>query len=383
MFSNAIKLFTIKGFDIKVDASWLLIAALITWGLSQHYYPTSFPGQSPDTYLIMSIVTMLCFFASLVLHEIAHSVVATHFGVPIAGITLFLFGGVAELKAEPHSARAEFWVALAGPAMSLTLGFGFWVLGHVAQLFGVNQALVEILSYLCVINLVLALFNLVPAFPLDGGRILRAYLWHRDKDLLKATETAAKSGQIFAYMLMALGVLSLVQGGVISGVWYMMIGAFVLTASRSSYQTQLTHCVFAHKAVADLMTRTPIVAAPNMTLDEFVAQIMLEYRISFVPVVENGVLLGHIDQSVLAGIDRENWANTQVGDVFAGLDEATCVAPDMPVQDLLTRIALSGRRKFLVTHEACLVGVITLADLTAYLNLADTLRHMHIKKGAS
>lgn len=374
MFSNAIKIFTFSGFEIKVDASWLLIATLITWGLTKHYYPYSFPGQSTDIYLIMSIITMLCFFASLLLHEIAHSVVARRFDVPIKGITLFLFGGVAELQSEPQSARAEFWIALAGPVMSVTLSFGFWGLAQILELLHANQATVEILSYLFVINLVLALFNLVPAFPLDGGRILRAYLWHRQKDLLRATEIAAKSGEIFAYFLMAIGVLSLIQGGVLSGLWYMMIGTFVLTASRSSYQTQLAQAVFEHKAVGEIMTRNPVVAAPNISLADFVNKIMLENRTGFVPVVDHGVLLGYMDQGVLAGIDRENWASTQVGDVFAGLDAATTISPDMPVQDLMTLISRTGRRKFLVTRDKHLVGVITLADLTGYLQLAETLR---------
>ena len=375
MFSNALKLFTISGFEIKVDASWLLIATLITWGLAKQYYPYSFPGQSTDIYLIMSIITMLCFFASLLLHEIAHSVVARRFGIPIKSITLFLFGGVAELQSEPQSARAEFWVALAGPVMSLTLSLGFWALAGVLSLLQANQALVEILSYLCVINLVLALFNLVPAFPLDGGRILRAYLWHRQKDLLGATEIAAKSGEIVAYVLMALGVLSLVQGGIISGVWYMMIGSFVLTAARSSYQTQLAQSVFAHKTVGDLMTRNPVVTAPNITLGEFVNKIVLVNRTSFVPVVERGVLLGHMDQSILAGTGRENWTSTQVGDVFAGLDATTIISPDLPVKDLMVLIGQTGRRKFLVTQDTRLVGVITLSDLTGYLRFAETLRH--------
>jgi len=375
MFSNAIKLFTVSGFEIKVDASWLLIAALVTWGLTKHYYPYSFPGQSTDLYLIMSIVTMLCFFASLLLHEIAHSLVARRFGIPIKGITLFLFGGVAELQAEPQSARAEFWVALAGPVMSVSLSFGFWGLASVLELLQANQAIVEILAYLAVINLVLAVFNLVPAFPLDGGRILRAYLWHRKKDLLGATEIAAKSGEVFAYFLMALGLLSLVQGGLIGGVWYMMIGVFVLTAARSSYQAQLAQSVFAFKTVGDLMTRDPVVATPDTTLAEFVNTIMLENRTGFVPVVERGVILGHIDPGVLAGIDRENWTSTHVGDVFVGLGETTTLSPDMPVQDLLMRIAKTGQRKFLVVQDKNLVGVITLADLTGYLRLAETLRH--------
>lgn len=374
MFSNSVKLFALSGFQIKLDPSWLLIAALITWSLSQQYFPSVIPDQGFQTYLVMALVAMLCFFASLLLHELAHSVVARRFGVPIKGITLFLFGGVAELEAEPQSANVEFWVALAGPAMSLCLGLGFWVLAQFSDLALNSLLLTEVLSYLAMINLVLAVFNLVPAFPLDGGRVLRAYLWHRHGDILQATATAAKSGSIFAYVLMMLGVLALFQGALIAGFWQIMIGSFVLIAARSSYQNQLARIVFDDKTVGTLMKGDPIVVAPEMTLSDFVNKIMLQHRVNFVPVVEDGILLGHMDQTVLSGIDRENWSGTRVGDVFAGLDKAASIPPDLPVQDLMATIAKTGRRKFLVVQGQRLVGVITLADLTRYLQISEMLR---------
>ena len=375
MFSNAIKIFTLNKFDIKVDPSWLLIAALITWSLSQQYFPSVLPGQTSEVYLVMSVITMLCFFASLLLHELAHSVVARKYGVSIKGITLFLFGGVAELEVEPKTASAEFWIAMAGPTMSLALAFGFWVFAWFSSLTPIPALVVAVLSYLSRINLVLALFNLVPAFPLDGGRILRAYLWHRSGNMLKATETAAKSGTILAYMLMGFGLLALFQGATVVGLWQILIGGFVLFAARGSYQTQLMKATFKGKTVKSLMTPDPIVVGPGKTLAELVNQIMLRHRISFVPVVEDRVLLGHIDTAVLAGIDRENWANTRVGDVFAALDESATVHSDMPVQDLMSLIANSGRRKFLVRDRDALLGIITLADLTAYLNISALFRH--------
>ncbi|WP_299832177.1 site-2 protease family protein [uncultured Roseobacter sp.] len=375
MFSNAVKLFSINGFDIKLDPSWLLIAALITWSLSQGYFPAILPDQSTGTYLAMALIAMLCFFVSLLLHELAHSVVARRLGVPIKGITLFLFGGVAELEAEPRSARVEFWVALAGPVMSLALALGFWSLARLSDLVAAAVPVSMVLGYLALINLILALFNLVPAFPLDGGRVLRAYLWHRKGDVLAATETASQSGTIFAYVLMGLGVLALFDGALIAGLWQIMIGFFVLVAARAAYQTQLAKVAFDHKTVATLMQRDPIVISPEMTLSEFVNRIMLRHNVSFVPVVEDGVLLGHMDQAVLAGIDRENWANTRVGDVFAGLDDQVSISGEMPVQDLMARIADTGRRKFLVVDGHRLMGVISLADLTRYLHMSDLLRH--------
>ncbi len=375
MFTNAVRICTLNKFEIKVDPSWLLIAALITWSLSRQYFPAALPGQTSDVYLVMAIGAMLCFFGSLLLHELAHSVVARSYGVQIKSITLFLFGGVAELEAEPQTAAVEFQVALAGPVMSLALAFGFWVFARVVAMASLPAPIIEVLSYLSLINLVLALFNLVPAFPLDGGRVLRAYLWHRSGDLLRATETAAKSGAVFAYALMALGLIALFQGAAVTGLWYILIGGFVLFAARASYQTQLMHTAFDGKTVKALMTTDPVVVRPEMTLNDMVDLIMLKHRISFVPVVEDRVLLGYIDTTVLGGIDRENWASTRVDDVFTNLESAAKVQSDLSIKELMSLIAKTGRRKFLVTDNHALLGVITLADLTAYLNLSEILAH--------
>lgn len=371
MFSNAIKLFTLNGFDIKLDPSWALIAALITWSLSRQYFPSVFPDQTFTVYLLMATFAMLCFFASLLLHELAHSIVARRLGLKINGITLFLFGGVAEMESDPASASVEFWVALAGPAMSLFLSFAFWMFSWGSTLIQSTQPITEVLTYLAVINLVLALFNLVPAFPLDGGRVLRAYLWNKTSDPLKATETAAKSGALFAYFLMTLGVLALFRGAVVTALWQIMIGGFLLFAARSSYQDQLARVVFNDRTVGDVMQPNPVTVDPAMTLADFVNTIVLRQGLSFVPVIEDGMLLGHIDKAMLSKIDRENWPNTRVGDVFIGLDRTTCVAPEMAVSNLLDTISTTKTRKFLVTSGHDLLGVISLADLSRYLTWSD------------
>lgn len=381
MFSNAVKIFSIKGFDIKIDPSWLIIAALITWSLSQNYFPQTFPDAAGRVYLLMGLSAMILFFASLLLHELAHAVIARRLGVPIGGITLFLFGGVAELKAEPKSANVEFWVALAGPVMSISLAAGFWLLSWVASTTRGLEAVATMLAYLAAINLVLALFNLVPAFPLDGGRIFRAYLWHRHGDALRATKTASTSGVVFAYFLMGLGLLALVQGFLVTALWQMMIGGFLLMAARSSYQAQQTSTVFEARTVADVMQRDPVTVGPEISLSEFVNTVMLRHGLSYVPVVEGDVLLGHIDQAMVTSIDREHWSSTRVGDVFAGIDDASSIAPDLAVPDLLGLISKSGRRKFLVVEDLALLGVISLSDLTRHLQLADlTASHWEPQK---
>ncbi|MEO0752124.1 MAG: site-2 protease family protein, partial [Pseudomonadota bacterium] len=251
MFSNAIKICSVNQFDIRVDPSWLIIASLVTWSLSQHYFPGAVPGLTNVTYLVMAMAAMLGLFGSLLLHELAHSVVARRFGLPIRTITLFLFGGVAELEAEPKSAGVEFWVAIAGPVMSLALGGAFWTLAQIASLTG-TTALAETTSYLALINVVLALFNLIPAFPLDGGRMLRAYLWHKTGDALAATRTAAKCGAFFAYFLMAMGIMALFQGAFVAGIWYLMVGLFVFVAAKSSYANHLAQTAFEGKTAGDL-----------------------------------------------------------------------------------------------------------------------------------
>ena len=371
MFSNSIKLCTISGIEIKVDPSWLIIAGLITWSLSKQYFPAVFPDQTNATYFYMALSAMLLFFGSLLVHELAHSVVARRNGVPVERITLFLFGGVAELEAEPQSARIELWVALAGPVMSFSLAFGFWFLAVFAGALPNLSVTQAVFSYLALINFILAVFNLIPAFPLDGGRVLRAYLWHRSGDLLQATKTAAKSGAVFAYFFMSLGLLALFQGAILTGLWQLLLGGFVLFAARSSYQAQRMRLLFKGKAVENLMNPVPVIVSPDMQLSDFVNEIMLRSGVSFVPVVENKVLLGHMDQTLLSGIDRNNWASTRVGDVFAGLDPETTVGPALPIQDLLKTISTTGQRKFLVVDDHALMGVITLADLTRFLQITD------------
>ena len=371
MFRNAVKLFKIRGFDIKLDPSWLIIATLITWSLSQHYFPQTLTEGSDGLFLIMGLTTMILFFASLLLHELAHSVVARGLGMEIGGITLFLFGGVAELRAEPPSAEVEFWVALAGPVMSLCLALGFWALSWITSLTGNLDAATVVMSYLATINLVLALFNLVPAFPLDGGRVLRAYLWHRSGDVLYATRIAATSGAVFAYLLMGLGLFALFQGYLVSALWQVMIGGFLLMAARASYQQQLSHAVFEGRTVADIMRHDPVSVGPEMTLSELVDTILLRHGITYAPVLEGNVLLGHIDQKMVTGIDREHWSSTRVGDVFAGLEEASTVLPDLPIQSLLDRISTTGQRKFLVVKGSRLLGIVTLSDLSRHLQLSD------------
>ena len=266
MFSNAIKIATLQGFDIKIDPSWALIAALITWSLSTQYFPMIYPGAESGIYIVLALLAMFGFFASLILHEMSHSVVARRFGLEIKGITLFIFGGVAELGSEPKTATSEFWIAIAGPLMSFVLAFGFWLLKQAGQLLMPELALNHVFAYLALINLVLAVFNLIPAFPLDGGRIFRAYLWSRSRNLLKATAAATRISSYFAYALILFGIIGLFSGNPVASLWKVLIGVFVLMAARGTFAHHLQSAAFEGKTVAGMMTRDVVTVPPAMSL---------------------------------------------------------------------------------------------------------------------
>jgi Zn-dependent protease len=322
----------------------------------------------------MATIAMLAFFGSLILHELAHAIVARRSGVEIEGITLFIFGGVAEMASEPKTASSEFWIAVVGPLMSLGLAGGFWMLAILGHAFGVPPPAADVLIYLAIVNAILALFNLLPAFPLDGGRVFRAFLWNRSGNLLEATRTASGVGATISYVLVGLGLFSLFAGNLMGGLWQALIGLFLLFASRSAYASQLMKSYLSDKSAAMMMTQDPVTVTPERSLSDLVDRVMLPNRTSFVPVVEDGVLLGFIDNSVLVKIDRDNWATTQVGDVFYEVDDSNTIAGNLRADEVLKRMTHSGRRKFLVAEAGRLLGVLTLSDLMRYIALLQELR---------
>jgi len=370
MFGHSVKLFDLFGFEIKIDASWLLIAALIVWSLSSGYFPQVLPGFNSGGYLALAVVAMLGLFASLILHELAHSLVARRYGLGVGGITLFLFGGVAELVEEPRSAGSEFWIAIAGPAMSFLLAGLF---GLAALPFGGAGLAGVLLAYLASINLVLAVFNLIPAFPLDGGRVLRAWLWQRSGDVLEATRKASLAGTVLAIGLMALGAFSALSGGGIGGAWLVLIGFFVLNASRGAYQRMLMQDSLRGRRVAELMTADPWTVGPDATLAEVADGVMLAHAVSFVPVVERGVVVGYVDAQRMRAVPREGWAERTVSEVMAPLDDSCVVPPRMTAEEALKRLAEGPHRKLIVAEGRQLRGVLSLRDLMGHIRVVQAL----------
>jgi Zn-dependent protease/CBS domain-containing protein len=373
MFSRTVRLIEIFGFQVKIDASWLFIAFLVVWSLMSGYFPAQVPGLRPGDYLVLAIIAMVALFAGLILHELAHSLVARRFGLGIGGITLFIFGGVAELDEEPVDPRSEFWIAIAGPAMSFALAGIAYLLLKLSEAAGISEPLQAVLEYLAFINLVLALFNLLPAFPLDGGRMLRAALWHWSGDLVRATRSATGASAILAYALIALGFVSLFSGAIIGGFWQALIGLFLLSAARGTYQQLMIKTALRDKTVASMMSRNIHTASPEDTLTDVVDRIMLRHSVSFVPVTEGEHLLGFVDTALLQKIDRDNWGDTHIADIYVGSDPTNTITPDVATDALMARMASGGRRKFLVAEGGRFMGVITLADLMAYLAVLQDL----------
>jgi len=367
MWGNAMTIARIWGFEIKIDASWILIASLIVWSLATVHFPSELPDASRVTLVAAALVAMLGLFAGLILHELAHSVIARRLGVRVSGITLFLFGGVAELQNEPASGAREFWIALAGPVASLGVALGCWAAAVVTGLAGGPDSARVVLSWLAGLNLILALFNMLPAFPMDGGRVLRAWLWDRSGDLLAATRRAVAVSNLFAYGFMGLGVYAALVGGLASGLWPILIGLFVLTTARATLARLEADKALDGRRVGDLMTRDPWTAHPGMTLSHLVNRVFLDHGVSFVPVVEDGVLLGYVEARMLRNIDREHWATTTVNDVIESTSADNTVAPGLAATDLMALIIKTGRRKFLVAEAGQLAGVISMSDLLSYL----------------
>ena len=370
MFRHSLKLFELFGFSIRVDASWFVIAALIIWSLSAGYFPQIAPGLSQATYLALAVVAMLGLFASLILHELAHALVARRDGLGIGGITLFLFGGVAELKDDPKSAASEFRIALAGPAMSLGLS---GLLGLAAMVAGGWGLAGLLLGYLAMINLVLALFNLLPAFPLDGGRVLRAWLWHRTGNMLDATRRASGAGTMLAFVLMGLGVMSALSGGGFGGIWLALIGFFVLNASRASYQQLLMQDSLRGRRVVELMTPDPWTASPGMSLQDIAERVMLTHGVSFVPVVDADLVVGYVDTHLMGKIARTQWPRQTAASVMAPLDPSAIVAPGLSAQEALKQMAAGPHRKLIVQEGQKLRGILSLRDLMGHIAVVQAL----------
>jgi Zn-dependent protease len=305
--TRSIPLGRILGIPLGLDYSWFLIFALVTWSLGSSYFPEQYPGWGTGLYWTIGLATSLLFFASVLLHEFGHSVIALRNGIPVRSITLFIFGGVAQIGREPASPGVEFRVAIAGPIVSFALAGFFGVLGWLGA--GVAP-LAALATYLAYINGSLGLFNLIPGFPLDGGRVFRAIVWRVTRSFRRATEIAGGAGHFFAWLFIFWGVWQVFSGNIVGGLWIAFIGWFLQNAATASVQQMTLSRLLAGHSVGEIMTRECPTLAPDVTLEQLVHDHILTTGRRYFPVARDGRIEGMLTLHHVKGIPNERWATT-------------------------------------------------------------------------
>ena len=369
MFGKRIKLFRFLGFEVGVDLSWIFIVILVVWSLSTGLFPFRFKGLSTQTYWLMGIVAAMGLFLSIIVHEFAHSLVARRFGLPMKGITLFIFGGVAEMSEEPSSARAEFMIAIVGPISSFVIAgifYSFYLFGTQS---GWSKAINGVNYYIGAINFLLATFNLLPAFPLDGGRVLRSILWRWKGNLRWATRIASRIGNGCGFFLVFYGILQVIHGNFIGGMWIFLIGMFLQNAAQMSYQQHIIRKSLEGEIVKRFMNPDPVTVSPSISIERLVEDYMYRLHFKFFPVVDSGRLVGCISTKHLKNIPREDWGRKSVGEVAEACSSENTIGPEIDAVKALSKMRSTGASRLMVVENNRLVGIITLKDMLEFLSI--------------
>lgn len=365
---GGIRLGRILGFEISLDYSWFVIAFLILASFTA-YFSTQAPDVAQGAVMAMGAVGTFLFFGSLLGHELSHAVVARWRGVEVEGITLFIFGGMARTRSDSPSARVEFEIAAAGPLASFVLAVAFWAVWWGAVQAGLGPAVTEVAQLLASLNLLLAVFNLFPGFPLDGGRILRAVVWHFTGNMLHATRMASNAGRFLGYGIMGLGILTLfATGALVGGLWFIFIGWFLSHAARAGYQQIMLRDAMSTLLAREAMTPTPEAVPPDLDLDALVNEYFLRRPYNSFPVAEERVPVGLVTLSQVKEVPREKWSTTRTADVMFPLEDTLVVDPDTPMHLVLERMNENGVSRVLVAREWELEGIITGSDIATWLD---------------
>jgi Zn-dependent protease/CBS domain-containing protein len=354
----------LAGIELRISSTWLIIFALVVYSLGWGVFPDDLPGHERGVYLTMAVAAALAFFASIVVHELAHSLVARRLGIGVESITLFLLGGVATISDEARRARDEFLIAIAGPLASLALGGVFLGVEAGLDAAGAGPEVTRVFFYLGVVNLFLAAFNMLPGFPLDGGRVLRAIVWGAHGDLRTATRVAAIGGRVVGAGLIALGVWE-VSVGSYEGLWAMLLGWFVITAAGVGERQTMVRDDLARATAAELMTPNPLGVEPDLTLAQAVDGYFERYPFQVYPVRDVLTPLGLLTADAIRRVDPAGWNIIRVRDVMLPLDGSVISTGD-PILDLLPRLR-DGARLLVVDGDGDLRGILSASDVSAWL----------------
>jgi Zn-dependent protease/predicted transcriptional regulator len=363
---DSIVLGRILGIRVGINWSWLVIAGLIVWTLAVSVFPSTNPDLSSRVHVAMGVVAALLFFACVLLHELGHALQARRENVEIEGITLWMLGGVAKISGRVPSAGAELKIAIAGPIVSLALGLLF---AGAAGGLPLPEPVDGVAAWLGYVNLALLLFNLVPAFPLDGGRVLFALLWLQSGQVDRAIRRAVAVGRIAAFAMIALGGVLLFTGSVTGGIWLAFIGWFLLQSAGAEAGQRAAEARLGNLRVDDLMTSNPITVRPDMTIADVVADVVWRARHTTYPVVDDGTPVGLLPFSTLAAVPRTEWDGTLVADCMLPLERVPLLGRETLLVDALQLVSGSEARRALVVDDGRLEGILSITDLMRALEL--------------
>ncbi len=364
------------GFEIQLDLSWFVVFLLVLWTFAQHVFPNQNPGLSSGVYVAMAFVGSLLFFASVLLHELAHSAMARARGIEVEGITLFIFGGMARIRSDVENPKDEFLITVVGPLSSAAIGAALLGLAWAGQAWRWPQAVIGVAGYLGLLNFVLAIFNLIPGFPLDGGRLFRSLVWYLTRDVRKATRWASYTGRGFGFLLIGYGIITLfTQRNLVGGMWLIFIGWFLSQAAEASYRQLILRRILEGVRAREAMTPGPEIVHADLSLRELVDEFFLKRSYNAFPVQDREErLLGLITLSQVKEVPRERWPTTRVGEVMLKVDEAVTVRPGDSLAEVLSKLERAGVGRALVVENGRLEGVITRADVAHWLERYQQLR---------
>lgn len=382
---NSLKIGRIAGIDIGIHYTWIFAFILIAWSLAQGFFPASRPGETAGTYWTMGIVASIMLFVSVLLHEIAHSLVAKSRGLGVSSITLFIFGGVSNLQEEPKSAGTEFVMAVVGPLTSLVLAGIFWVIGlsvgargNLITLTFLNPLQQQpslpaaLLAYLALINFILGLFNLIPGFPLDGGRVLRSIIWGNTKDLVKSTNIAATVGRYFGWAFIIFGVFQLLAGNFLGGLWIAFIGWFLSSAADASRREITLREHLSGVQVKQVMNANPVTVSPSTTVEELVHNTFLQCRCRAAPVAYDNRTIGIVTLDDVKKVHKDKWLYTTVESIMTR-QPLYSVSPEDDLNTAMKLLAQHELNQLLVLSDGHLAGLITRGDIIRQLQLSQEL----------
>ena len=364
MFRHTIPIGRILGIQIDLDYSWFLIAALVTWVLAVSYYPLEFKGGTSVEYWLMGALTAVLFFGSIVVHELAHSWVALRYKIPVHRITLFIFGGVSQIAAEPPNAAAEFLIAIVGPITSLALAALFYALEPL--LANIAPAL-AVAKYLALINGMLGVFNLIPGFPLDGGRVFRAIVWSINKNFRRATLIAASTGRFFGFLFIVLGVWQALRGSVANGLWTAFIGWFLESAAGAQIQQQMVQGLLVGHKVSEVMGTECVHIPGDTSLQKLVDQEVLAHGRRCFLVDRGDEVIGLLTLHRVKEIPRASWTITTAAQAMVPLDKVNRIEPNAELWTAMEKMGRNGIDQMPVMLGNNLVGMISTGDIVKYL----------------